>query len=91
MPETVNWRSERNVEWRLWRNDDNTFANDQVKLALLMDIREGLKPLQQLYCTNFRRIPRTLRAIENSLKPERIPRAVAHRRAVRRAAWRKVR
>lgn len=53
-----------------WILPDNLTTWDQVKVALLMDIRDELQNLNGLlHCHNFRRIPAHLNAIrENTTK-----------------------
>lgn len=59
--------------WRIIGNSDGTFPTDQVKLALLQDIRGHLKRIADtLTCVNAIAIPGILREIrENTKKPKR--------------------
>lgn len=47
---------------------------DEVVVAVLMDIRAKLAPLQRLECHEFLGIPRSLRRIERSLAAPRLTR-----------------
>ena len=82
------------LEWSLPLAADGTVTLDQVKIALLMDIRRSLAPLR---CTSFQAIPGYLRAIERAIRSaKRVPRTTQqqrikentrrHRQALRRAA-----
>jgi len=54
----------RGVDWQLYRRDDGTWSFDDIKITLLMEIRDELQKLNGLLrCTNFQSIPRTLREI----------------------------
>lgn len=58
---------------RNWQNhvreDAPGYSNDVVMLALLMDIREELRGINQtLDCANTRSIPGTLKGIRRDLK-----------------------
>jgi hypothetical protein len=53
--------------WSIWQNENGTYPVDQVKLVLLLDIREELKKLNAtLRCQETQRIPRYLRRIANN-------------------------
>lgn len=55
----------KNVQWRLPGNEhDANVNNDVVKQALLMDIRDELQTLNNVFrCSNFLSIPRVLKDI----------------------------
>lgn len=60
----------RNQLWSFRRNDDGTVTLDRVQAALLQDIREELKDLNQLLnCENFLRIPMRLSQIAGNTAP----------------------
>lgn len=65
----------RNVDWNL----PDSIGWDQVRYALLMDIRDELQALNRIFrCQNFLLIPSKLDAIErNTRKPKRRRRAIA--------------
>jgi hypothetical protein len=60
----------KNVNWNL-DSSDATF--ESCSLAVLMDIREELRTLRQIFkCTNFQRIPRKLDRISaNTYRPKK--------------------
>ena len=71
-----------NTDWTIWQNEDGKYHWDQVRVAVLMDIRQELRKLNQLLaCDNFSSIPESLRAIAKNTK--RKPKAAStkgHRR-----------
>lgn len=63
----------KDQSWKIGHGDGMPVAIDQAQLAVLMDIRTELKQLNAvLSCSNFVRIPTTLRSIDRKLtKPKR--------------------
>lgn len=68
----------RNADWLIGTPNGEARNNDDVKFALLMDIRQELRDLNHginklnnlLSCPNFTAIPATLRSIRrNTAKP----------------------
>lgn len=47
MSKYVSYRSVANVDWQIFQSDGATYSNDQVQLAVLLDIREQLKTLNR--------------------------------------------
>ena len=70
------------TDWTIWQNEDGKYHWDQVRVAVLMDIRQELRKLNQLLaCDNFSSIPRSLRAItENTKRKPKAATAKGHRR-----------
>lgn len=61
-----------NTRWTLAPASDNTLTWDQVKVAVLMDIRDELQRLNGLlHCSNFTGIPTTLRSIRRAMPTRR--------------------
>lgn len=62
----------RDVDWDLTRSAQTGAIESwqQVEIAVLMDIRDALKPLRRLDCYEFIRIPSELRAIKRALQKE---------------------
>lgn len=51
----------RNINWKLIKNSDGSFSQQDAALGVLMDIRYELKKLNALLdCQNFKNIPRKL-------------------------------
>lgn len=68
----VDYSTIAGTRWKIWRNDNGTYPQDQAHLAVLMDIREELQNLNRLLgCPNFTRIPATLRTISRNLPARR--------------------
>lgn len=63
----------KNANWNLGQSNSNgRFTFDQIKVAVLMDIRDELQKLNRLlHCPNFVAIPRKLDAINKKLPPRR--------------------
>lgn len=62
-----------NVNWQLATSSDGTTRFDAVHAALLMDLRDELKRLNNLlHCPNFLNMPHDLRAIRRKLERPRI-------------------
>lgn len=63
----------KDVDWGMSRNLNGTLSYDQAQLAVLMDIRDEMKRLNQLlYCSHFQAIPYKLDRISaNTHKPKR--------------------
>ena len=59
--------------WTIRTNLDGTTPSDDAHLAVLMDIRDELKLLnQRMYCWEVTEIPRTLKRIaRNTSKPRK--------------------
>lgn len=61
----------KDVDWNL---GEGTATWDQVKVAVMMDIRDELKRLNTLlHCSNFQQIPRVLRSIRRNTYKRRKP------------------
>lgn len=75
MTKLVSYHSVANSMWQIFQTDNGKYTNDQVTLAVLMDIREQLATLNRLLaCPNFTGIPETLRQIRrNTIKKRRRP------------------
>lgn len=72
----------KDANWSLnVRPDGNVASMADAQLAVLMDIRDELKKLNQLlYCTNFMDIPLKLDAIrKNTTKPRKAKKPVARK------------
>jgi hypothetical protein len=63
----------KDVTWGMERNLNGTLSYDQAQLAVLMDIRDEMKRLNQLlHCNNFMGIPYKLDRISaNTHRPKR--------------------
>ena len=69
----VSHKEVRDKNWSVNKNFDNTYNFDQVKLAVLLDIREELKSLNRLlHCSRFIDIPLKLELIENNTRIKKI-------------------
>lgn len=68
----------RDIDWHIHINDDGSWNDADVQLALLNDIREELKRLNAvLHCPNFIEIPSILRTIRKNTTKKRKPKAAA--------------
>lgn len=65
----------KNMHWNLRGNEsDHTVPNDNIKLALLMDIRDELLQLNRVFaCHNAQAIPGLLRKIARNTTKRRKP------------------
>lgn len=72
---------EARTNWTIQKGDNGHYSYDQAHLAVLMDLRDLLDRLVAvLECSNFTRLPVTLRAIErNTRKKKRVTKVPAHR------------
>ncbi len=63
----------KDVDWSIKSQQNGTYSFEAAQLAVLMDIRDELKALNNtLSCTETRRIPRYLRRIaSNTAKPKK--------------------
>lgn len=67
-------RDARNIDWTVWVNDDGTWNDMKVQIALLNDIRQELKRLNDvLHCPNFLEIPSILRAVKKNTTKKKRP------------------
>jgi hypothetical protein len=58
----------RNRQFGVNRNADGTWPYDAIHAAVLMDIRDELKRLNDLlHCVNFTQIPATLRGLRRDI------------------------
>lgn len=66
-------RRKKDVQWTVARDDGTVPTWEHVQVAVLMDIRDELKKLNQLlHCPNAIDIPNILRAIRrNTTKPRK--------------------
>lgn len=70
----------RNSAWSIWMDDQGKFDRDMVTRSILLDIREELRALNQVFsCFNFQRIPRVLDTIEQNTNRPRQRRLAAQR------------
>ena len=73
-------KRQKDVNWRVADDAGNVASWDQAQVAVLMDIRDELKALNQqmriLSCPNFLQIPHTLKRISRNTAKKRKPRAV---------------
>jgi hypothetical protein len=73
-------RRRKNTDWALNPNADGTVPHADAELAVLMDIRDELKLVNQklavLQCPNFLAIPHTLKRISRNTTKKRKPRTV---------------
>ena len=61
MGKFVDHRDLKNVNWRIWMNDDEKYDNESIQRAILLDIRHALLRLCALFeCPDAQRIPATL-------------------------------
>jgi hypothetical protein len=65
---------QKNQKWNIVPSKDGTFNWDQATVAVLMDIRDELRALNDLLgCPNFADISRTLKQIRyNTTKHRRV-------------------
>ena len=67
----------RNVDWSISENDNGRYDHDQVMRAIMLDIREELKRLNNvLQCPNFIAVPSKLDQIVKNTRKRRKPRVV---------------
>ena len=80
-PQSMNYRN-KNADWELYPLANGNFSLDAVKCALLMDIRDELRSLNELLgCDNFRAVPKRLSRIEaNTRRPKRERKPAKRRR-----------
>lgn len=53
MSKLVNYNVVKDVLWKIWQTDDASYNENQVELAVLMDIRSELKRLNTvMQCPN---------------------------------------
>lgn len=58
---------QKNGQWRIEVDSNGRVSWDQIKVAVLMDIRDELQTLNRLLaCPNFTGIPRTLKRISSN-------------------------
>ena len=73
----------RNIDWHIHVNDDGTWNDADVQMALLNDIREELKRLNELlHCSNFVEIPSILRTIKRNTTKRKKPKGKPQLRVV---------
>lgn len=67
----------RNLDWSLYVNEDGTWNDSKIQIALLHDIRDELRRLNNvLQCPNFISVPSKLDAIVKNTRKKRKPRVV---------------
>ncbi len=77
MPDTRH----RNKNWNLGEQHPSGPTFDQVKCALLMDIRDELQALNRLLnCSRFIQIPTTLSNIERAVSAPKVKRAYVRKK-----------
>lgn len=70
-------RTTKNCDWALTPNVDGKYDFPAAQLAVLMDIRDELKRLNNvLQCPNFIAVPAKLDQIAKNTRKRRKPRAV---------------
>ena len=69
----MNDKRRKDANWEIKTNPDGTSPTDDATLAVLMDIRDELKKLNNLlHCHNFITLPLKIEAIRrNTTKPKR--------------------
>ena len=68
----------RDIDWSIYINADGTWNDSDVMMALLHDIREELKRLNNLlHCRNFVEIPTILRDVRKNTTKRKRPKKQA--------------
>ncbi len=84
MPKLISRHDVANTDWRLWKNDDGTFINEQVRQSILMDIRDELQKLNQvMQCLNVAKGFQALAALQHNEKAFKRRVAAAVRRKLK--------